>query len=234
MSAYQVVMAHGDDEPETAPSASQTPTNTLIETVAQDSLNKLGSSSYSWPGEVLSTSDVEVHPVREGQIADWRVTLGQTVKKGQILGRLTAPPATIELHSALAARTEALVRARAQAEATQKLVLDARLQLDTVRVALEKGRDAALQVADREAEQAIRSQEGAEQELIATQSNKEASLQAVQAELAQAQASVPLKRQALRDRASCPAYGWTTFLFRNEPLNERRGGKYELQVWSGR
>jgi hypothetical protein len=53
-----------------------------------DGLKDLGSSSYSWPGEILSTSDVEVHPVREGQIAEWRVKLGQTVKKGQIRGAI--------------------------------------------------------------------------------------------------------------------------------------------------
>lgn len=198
MGAYQVVMAHGDDEPTAAPDASQVSTSALVETVTADGLKDLGSSSYSWPGEILSTSDVEVHPVREGQIAEWRVKLGQPVKKGQILGRLTAPPATIELNSALAARTEALVRARAQAEATQKLVQESRSQLESVRSALDKSRDAAIQVADRGAEQTLRSKEGAAQELTATQSNKEASLQAAQAELTQAQATVPLKRQALR------------------------------------
>lgn len=197
LGAYQIVMAHGDDEPEAAPE-SQVSTNALVETVEADGLKDLGSSSYSWPGEILSTSDVQVHPVREGQIAEWKVKLGQSVKKGQVLGRLTAPPATIELNSALAVRTEALVRARAQAEATQRLVQDSRTQLDEVRLALGKSRDAALQVADREAEQALRSKEGAAQELTATQSNKEASLKAAQAELEQAQATVPLRRQALR------------------------------------
>jgi multidrug efflux pump subunit AcrA (membrane-fusion protein) len=196
--AYQMAMAHGDDEPEAAPEAAQVSTNALVEMVEADGLKDLGSSSYSWPGEILSTSDVEVHPVREGQIAEWRVKLGQTVKKGQVLGRLTAPPATIELNSALAARTEALVRARAQEEATQRLVQESRSQLDTVRLALERNRDTALSVADREAEQAVRSKEGAAQELSATQSNREASLKAAQAELDAVQTAIPLKRQALR------------------------------------
>ena len=196
--SHRVVTAHGDDEPAAITEIPQAPTNVPVETVEADKLRDLGSSGNSWPGEILSTGDIVIHPVREGQIAEWRVKLGAYVKKGQILGKLTAPPATIELNSALAARTESLVRARAQATATQKLVQESRTQLDALRIALDKSRDASFKVADREAEQALRSKEGASLELSASQSNREASLKAAQAELDQAKSSVPFKRQSLR------------------------------------
>ena len=196
---YQLVFASGDHEgAEPTGTTSASTLSGLIETVEANGLKDLGSSTSSWPGEILSTSDVGVHSVREGQIAEWRVKLGQVVRKGQVLGRLTPPSATIELNSAIASRTEALVRARAQEEATQILVHESRVQLTAVRLALDKSRDTALLVADTEANQAFRFKEGAAQELTATQSNKDASVQAAQAELVQAESSVPLKRQALR------------------------------------
>ena len=198
VATHRMVTAHGDDEPATATEIPQAPTNVPVETVEADKLRDLGSSGNSWPGEIRSTGDVVIHPVREGQIAEWRVKLGAYVKKGQILGKLTAPPATIELTSALAARTESLVRARAQATATQKLVQESRTQLHALRVALDKSRDASFRVADREAEQALRSKEGASRELDASQSNRDASLKSAQVELDHAKNSVPLKRQSLR------------------------------------
>lgn len=189
---------HDGEEPGAIQAAVEQPVSVGIETVADTSASRLNASSHSWPGEILSATDVRVHPSREGQIAEWRVKLGQVVRKGQVLGRLTPPPATMELNAALAARTEALVRARAQAGATQRLVQDSRAQLDALRRAINQSRDASLQAAEREAMQALRSQEGAAQELVASQSNKEASLIAAQAELDQAEAAVPLMRQSLR------------------------------------
>lgn len=189
---------HDGDEPEPVSTAVEQSVSVGVETVVDASVSGLNTSSYSWPGEVLSATDVRVHPSREGQISEWRVKLGQGVKKGQVIGRLTPPPATLELSSALAERSQAIIRARAQADATEKLAQDARGQLERLKLVLDRNRDASLQVAEREAEQTLRSREGASQELIATESNKEASLEAAQAELDQAKSTVPLKRQALR------------------------------------
>lgn len=189
---------HDGDEPEPAGTVVEQPVSVGVETVADTSVSGLNASSYSWPGEVLSATDVRVHPSREGQISEWRVKLGQRVKKGQVIGRLTPPPATLELSSALAERSQAIIRARAQAEATERLAQAARGQLERLKLVLDRNRDASLQVAEREAEQALRSREGASAELIATESNKEASLEAALAELDQAKTTVPLKRQALR------------------------------------
>lgn len=189
---------HAEGEDHDALAAMEQPVSVGVETVADTSVTSLNASSNSWPGEVLSATDVRVHPLREGQIAEWRVKLGQRVKKGQVIGRLTPPPATLELSSALAERSQAIIRARAQADATEKLAQDARGQLERLKLVLDRNRDASLQVAEREAEQTLRSREGASQELTATESNKEASLEAAQAELDQAKTAVPLKRQALR------------------------------------
>lgn len=189
---------HDGDEPEPVSAAVEQSVSIGVETVVDTSVSGLNASSYSWPGEVLSATDVRVHPSREGQISQWRVKLGQRVKKGQVIGRLTPPPATLELSSALAERSQAIIRARAQADATEKLAQAARGQLERLKLVLDRNRDASLQVAEREAEQTLRSREGASQELMATESNKEASLEAAQAELDQAKTTVPLKRQALR------------------------------------
>ncbi len=148
---------HNGDESEPANAPIEQPVSVGVETVADTSVSGLNASSYSWPGEVLSATDVQVHPSREGQISEWRVKLGQRVRKGQVIGRLTPPPVTLELSSALAERSQAIIRARAQAEATERLAKDARGQLERLKLVLDRNRDASLQVAEREAEQVLRS-----------------------------------------------------------------------------
>jgi multidrug efflux pump subunit AcrA (membrane-fusion protein) len=69
----------------------------------------------SWPGEIISPNDAEVQPPREGMIISWDVTIGEYIKAGQILGRLSAAPLTPELAKTLADQTESLTRARAGA-----------------------------------------------------------------------------------------------------------------------
>ncbi len=71
----------------------------------------------SWPGEIISAGDVEVQPAREGTIVEWKAKIGQRVTQGQVLARLSAPPATPELTRTLAEQAQNLTRARAQAQA---------------------------------------------------------------------------------------------------------------------
>ena len=76
----------------------------------------------SWPGEIISSGDVEVQPQREGTIVEWKVKIGQKVSQGQVLARLSAPPATPELTRTLAEQAQSLTRAKANAEAQATFV----------------------------------------------------------------------------------------------------------------
>ncbi len=87
----------------------------------------------SWPGEIISSGDVEVQPQREGTIVEWKVKIGQKVYQGQVLARLSAPPATPELTRALAEQAQSLTRARVTAEAQAIFVEKNKKQLNDLR-----------------------------------------------------------------------------------------------------
>jgi multidrug efflux pump subunit AcrA (membrane-fusion protein) len=76
-------------------------------------------SGVSWSGEILSATDVNIQPKREGTIAEWDIKIGQKVYQGQTLGRLSSPPKTPDVVQAIAAQAEALTRAKADAQATE-------------------------------------------------------------------------------------------------------------------
>ncbi|MSU75595.1 MAG: hypothetical protein EXS55_03720 [Candidatus Magasanikbacteria bacterium] len=126
-----------------------TATTVPVETATDGDVEKLGASNISWPGEILSTADVQVFPAREGQIAEWRVRLGQPVYQGQVLGRLSAGPVSTEFVSALAERQQAIVRARANVEATTQYIMTSKQQLVELKLALDTSRDAAVGAAER-------------------------------------------------------------------------------------
>lgn len=186
----------GDAEPAES-NATATPA-VGVETVTDSNTISLGATSLSWTGEVLSTADVQVYGSREGQIAEWKVRLGDTVKKGQVLGKLTPPPASPELSSLLAQQTQSLVRARAQAAATEKLVRDAKSQLALLQTALNRSRDTALAVVEKEAEKDIQNSLGAGRELTAIEATRQAAITSAKAELQEAEELVPLKLKAAR------------------------------------
>ncbi len=142
--------AAGHSETEAVATATSVP----VETASDGGLGILAGSNASWSGEILSLSDVSVHPSREGQISEWRVRLGQRVYAGQVLGRLAAPPANLELASALAERAQALVKARAAAEAAEKLVRESTARLAQLKATFENSRDASIATSAIEAEQA--------------------------------------------------------------------------------
>lgn len=154
--SIRAVLANAREQQETV-SSSRAALRTVsvpVETASADDLHELNSAGASWSGEVLSTSDVAIHPSREGQIAEWYVRLGDRVWEGQSLGRLAAPPATLELASALAEQAKTLVLARAQAEATARLVSGEKLRLAGLKASLGRSRDAAIGVSETEREQA--------------------------------------------------------------------------------
>ncbi len=87
-----------------------------IETVS-DGSGELGGLSSSWPGEIISFGDVQIQPSRGGTIVEWNVNIGEKVRKGQIIARLSAPPLMPELTSMLAEQTKMLTEARVDAKA---------------------------------------------------------------------------------------------------------------------
>lgn len=76
--------------------------------------------SNSWPGEVVSYGNIPIQPGRDGTIIEWRVKIGDRVAAGQVLARLSAPPATSELVQMLAEQAEGRARMRAQAATTKR------------------------------------------------------------------------------------------------------------------
>ncbi len=109
-----------------------------IETVGDNHATEMDGLGISWPGEIVSLGNIEIQPQREGTITEWKVNIGQKVFKGQILGRLSAPPATPELTQMLAEQNESLAKARGQAQAIANFAEKNKLQLIALREALGK------------------------------------------------------------------------------------------------
>ena len=118
-------------------------------------------TASSWPGEIISPNDIDVHPPREGTIISWGVTIGEYVNAGQVLGRLSATALTPELAKTLADQTESLTRARANASSTQQFVAQTKEQLgtftdtDTARLAIDQAK-ASVQSAEENVRSTLR------------------------------------------------------------------------------
>ncbi len=122
--------------------------NVPVETAADSNAATVGASTISWPGEILSTADVQIYPAREGQIAEWRVRLGSPVRQGQVIGRLTAGPVSTELIALLADRQKAITQARANVEATANYIQTSKQNLQELKLSLDLARDAAVKAAE--------------------------------------------------------------------------------------
>ncbi|MCL4704985.1 biotin/lipoyl-binding protein [bacterium] len=109
-----------------------------VETIGTSNVEENEQVGTSWPGEIISSGDIEVQPQREGTIVEWKVKIGENVRQGQILARLSAPPATPELTRTLAEQAQSLARAKAQASATADFTRKNIEQLTALRSALEK------------------------------------------------------------------------------------------------
>lgn len=122
-------------ENEVKSSSISVPIETIGEIQGGGDASQIGTS---WPGEIISSGDVEVQPQREGTIVEWKVKIGQKVSQGQVLARLSSPPATPELTKTLAEQAQALARARTQATASANFAEKNKQQLIALRDALEK------------------------------------------------------------------------------------------------
>lgn len=96
-------------------------------------------SNNSWPGELVSADISQIQPQRAGIITDWRVHIGEYVSQGEVLGKISAPPATPELIKMLAEQTEAVTKARAQVTISDEFATKEQARLNALKSSLENG-----------------------------------------------------------------------------------------------
>ena len=89
--------------------------------------------SNSWPAELVSSEISQIQPQREGTIVEWRVRVGEKVSAGQILAKISAPPATPELIQMLAMQTESVTMARAEASIAEEYTSKEQARLGAMR-----------------------------------------------------------------------------------------------------
>lgn len=92
----------------------------------------------SWPGELVSLSNVPVQPSRDGVLASWDVHIGQKVSRGQVLGRLSAPPAMPDTLAMLAEEEKMLAMARVNLDAKRAYAVERIRQLEELRTNTER------------------------------------------------------------------------------------------------
>lgn len=120
-----------------------------VEEARANDLSNLNESNSSWAGELASYSLIEVHPLSEGVLTDVRVRVGQEVGKGELLGVVSPPPASMERADASAKKMEALIKARANTAATAKVVDQSIRQLLKAKESLTPSRDVSVSVAEK-------------------------------------------------------------------------------------
>ncbi len=119
------------------PTSNNSTTATSTDTKINPTTQTIGSESEafatfaSWPGEIISPNDADVQPPRQGTIVSWDVSIGEYVRAGQTLGRLSAVPLTPELAATLAGQSTLLAQAKAKAESTRTFVGQSKDQLST-------------------------------------------------------------------------------------------------------
>lgn len=96
-------------------------------------------SNNSWPGELVSDDISQIQPQRAGIITDWYVHIGEYVSQGEVLGKISAPPATPELIKMLAEQTEAVTKARAQVTISDEFAIKEQARLNALKSSLESG-----------------------------------------------------------------------------------------------
>lgn len=169
-----------------------------IETVGGNTLYQLSDSSGSWAGELVSPSILEIHPQSEGAIIQLNVRVGQKVSAGDIIAKLSTPPASVERADAAAEKIKELIKTKANAEATLKVVNISRPQILKTRESLIPARDAAISLAQKDIERNLYSNNGSEIELEKIQKEKDAAIELATQERDKAKLDVSLRDRTLR------------------------------------
>lgn len=169
-----------------------------VGTAGVTTLNQASDSTGSWAGEIVSPSILEVHPQSEGSIVQLSVRVGQRVGAGDVIATLSPPPASIERANMAAEKKEALVRARANAEATKRVVEKTRAELHVARESLVPARDAAIEVAHKDIERNLYMNKSSEIELENMKKEKNARIELAAQELKKAEVDVGQMERELK------------------------------------
>ena len=88
--------------------------NPVVAVVGEDNFLIAGNtvSNSSWPGEIISPSNLQIQPEREGTIVEWFVRVGTQIRVGQVIGKLSRPPQTFDVVMALSEKYGELLEAR--------------------------------------------------------------------------------------------------------------------------
>ena len=122
----------------------------LFESAGIDEGSLDDGSRTSWPGEIISASTADVHPLSEGIITEISVRVGQKVGRGETVGMLSAPPASVEQAMAAADKMQMLVKARTNAETTEKLAKEQIEYLTKTKASIIPVRDFGIGAAEKE------------------------------------------------------------------------------------
>lgn len=106
----------------------------LVGVAGADTLTVGGKTlSNSWPGEIISSEISQIQPQREGVVTSWRVRIGDSVSAGEVLGKISAAPATPELIKMLAEQAEMAARTKSQATIADNFSVKERARLEALK-----------------------------------------------------------------------------------------------------
>lgn len=97
-----------------SPDARVSKSGPIVAVVGEDDFSVIGNtvSNGSWPGQIISSGNLQIQPEREGTITEWSVRVGEQVRVGQVLGKLSRPPQTPDVVMALSEKYGELLEAR--------------------------------------------------------------------------------------------------------------------------
>lgn len=109
--------------------------NPVVAVVGENNFSITGNtvSNSSWPGEILSPSNLQIQPEREGTITEWFVRVGEQIRVGQVIGKLSRPPQTPDVVMALSEKYGELLEARTDVVALRAYTAKRMSQLKDLR-----------------------------------------------------------------------------------------------------
>ena len=108
----------------------------VVAVVGEEDSSIIGNtaSNNSWSGEIISLNNLYIQPEREGTISEWYVRIGEWVRAGQVIGKLSRPPQEPDAIMALSEKLQMLSESRTSTEALRTYTEKRILQLQKLRI----------------------------------------------------------------------------------------------------